>query len=59
MRPRFVLVRDQEALALCADAPAPEAQPVSRIPGASRRDWVYREMALLGPDALPWVEDER
>jgi len=24
----------------------------------SRRDWVYREMALLGPDAAPWVEGD-
>lgn len=26
------------------------------LPGASRRDWVYREISQLGVDAAPWVE---
>ncbi|HEX4781716.1 MAG TPA: hypothetical protein VH301_13225 [Usitatibacter sp.] len=63
MRPRIALVHDQECLAvpeeaLVRSAPAPvaEPEPESRMPGSSRRDWVYREMALLGPDAGPWAE---
>jgi hypothetical protein len=39
--------------------PARDATSESTIPGASRRDWVYREMALLGPDALAWIDDDR
>jgi len=34
---------------------APEPQPHA-FPGASRRNWVYREISQLGPDAAPWVE---
>ena len=63
MRPRLFLVHDQEQLE-CFAVPqstltepkmAPEAEsPV--FPGASRRDWVYREISQLGADAAPWVE---
>ena len=28
------------------------------LPGTNRRNWVYREMALLGPDAAPWIDTE-
>lgn len=63
MRPRLILVHDQEQLE-CFDVPAsslkepalaPEPEPHS-LPGASRRDWVYREISQLGADAAPWVE---
>ncbi|HSS28504.1 MAG TPA: hypothetical protein VLJ84_09470 [Usitatibacter sp.] len=63
MRPRLMLVHDQEQLECFAvpestlKAPdlAPEQEP-HVFPGASRRDWVYREISQLGADAAPWVE---
>ena len=62
MRPPLMLVHDPEQLERVAvtdssleapHAPAPEAHA---FPGASRRNWVYREISQLGPDAAPWVE---
>ena len=63
MRPRLMLVHDQEQLegfavpesALKAPDLAPEPEPLA-FPGASRRDWVYREISQLGQDVAPWVE---
>jgi hypothetical protein len=63
MRPPLMLVHDPEQLervavpdsALKAPDVAPE-QESHIFPGASRRDWVYREISQLGPDAAPWVE---
>ncbi len=68
MRPRLILVHDQEQLE-CFAVPAealstpavvaePEPEPKPSMPGSRRRNWVYREMALLGPDAAPWVESD-
>ena len=28
------------------------------LPGASRREWVYREMGLLEPEPAPWLEPQ-
>jgi hypothetical protein len=58
-----MLVHDQEQLECFAvpestlKAPdlAPEREP-NAFPGASRRNWVYREISQLGADAAPWVE---
>jgi hypothetical protein len=42
---------------------ASEAGVEERLPGAGRRNWVYREIAMLGADATPsvdaiaWLED--
>lgn len=38
------------------ELPEPEAAPHPDLPGSRRRDWVYREMGLLGAEAFPWVE---
>ncbi len=45
----------------------PEARPEERVPHRNRRDWVYREMAMLstsmlstsvlGADMLPWLQE--
>jgi len=34
----------------------PETPAQERIPGAERRSWVYREIALLGAEAMLGVE---
>ena len=28
-------------------------EPAPAMPGSTRRDWVMRELALLGPEAMP------
>jgi hypothetical protein len=66
MRPQLVLVHDQDPFecfgvpesVLREPALAPEPAPPV-LPGASRRDWVYREISQLGADAAPWVMPER
>ncbi|HUL96425.1 MAG TPA: hypothetical protein VLT89_10460 [Usitatibacter sp.] len=35
-----------------------EVARVPPLPGTNRRSWVYREMAMLGPDAAPWVDPQ-
>jgi hypothetical protein len=65
MPPRLVVVHgpDPEGLAPSpgglrepgAAAREPDPEP-NAFPGASRRDWVYREISQLGLDPLPPVE---
>jgi len=58
MPPRLVLVHGPDPEGL-APPPAglrePDPEP-NLFPGASRRDWVYREISQLGLDPLPPVE---
>jgi len=34
----------------------PDSMHEERVPGANRRNWVHREMAMLGADAMLGVE---
>jgi hypothetical protein len=62
-----IYLKDQDPFE-CFGIPAhvwelpPEVPPEERVPGADRRNWVYREMAMLGVDAtlglevMTWLE---
>jgi hypothetical protein len=59
MTPYLRLVTEQDRFDCSAVTPEPaEVQPPMEppIPGSRRREWVYREMGLLGPEATPWLE---
>ena len=54
------LVRENEPiehiLPAAEQVSEPDAPPPPDLPGSRRRDWVYREMGLLGAEATPGLE---
>ena len=60
MIPYLRLVENDDIHEPIIAAGASQGEPFQEqpLPGASRREWVYREMGLLESEPSPWLEPQ-